>query len=205
MAELSGGIRGGNALSGDSLVGGEVARAEIDLITRAQRYDADALSEIYETYHPRIHHYFYAQLGDSHLAEDLASDVLLHVLEAIDRYRFRGPPFAAWVFRIARNRVIDHRRRLSRRPCVELQDGVPSHADGPQAIAEREMEHASVRAALHHLTEEQRQVIVLKFMEDLDNAAVAEVLGRSLGAVKSLQHRALVALRKVLEREGIQG
>lgn len=212
VAELSG-FRGEDLSSGQpaSPFGEAVAAApsaahvEADLILRAQRYDADALSEIYETYYPRVYHYLYIQLSDSHLAEDLASDVLLQVLEAIDRYRFRGTPFAAWVFRIARNRVIDHHRRRSRRSHVELQDGIPSQNDGPQALAERSMEHASVRAAIERLTDEQRQVIVLKFVEELDNASVAQVLGRSLGAVKSLQHRALVAMRKVLEREDIRG
>ncbi len=204
MAELSG-VHGENGPVNEASATGGIrqAAAEMDLVARAQRYDADALSEIYETYYPRVHHYLCVQLSDGFLAEDLTSDVMLQVLEALDRYHFRGTPFAAWVFRIARNRLIDHHRRRSRRPQVELRDTLPSQADGPYARAERSMEYASVRAALGGLTEEQRQVIVLKFMEDLDNAAVAQVLGRSLGAVKSLQHRALVAMRKTLEREGI--
>ncbi|HWO94444.1 MAG TPA: sigma-70 family RNA polymerase sigma factor [Dehalococcoidia bacterium] len=179
--------------------------SEADLIARAQAYDADALSTIYETYYPRLYNYCRLQLGDAHLAEDVTSDVLLQVLEALREYRFRGTPFAAWVFRIARNRLIDHHRRSNRRPQVELSDVLPSQSDGPPAITERAQEYESVRAAIGHLTEEQRQVIILKFVEDLDNSAIAQVLGRSLGAVKSLQHRALVSLRKVLEREGLGG
>ena len=186
------------ALGQDAAVSSEAA-----LIARAQQYDAEALSELYETFYPRVYHYFSIQMGDAFLAEDMASDVMLQVLESIEKYRIQGSPFAAWVFRIARNRLIDHQRRKARRPHVELEDNLPSLGDGPQTIAERSMEQASVRAALGHLTDEQRQVIVLKFMEGLDNATVATVLGRSLGAVKSLQHRALGAMRKVLEREGL--
>ena len=179
--------------------------AEADLIARAQEYDADALSEIYESFFPRISQFIRLQLGDVHLAEDMASDVLLTVLESLERYRVRGAPFSAWVFRIARNRVIDHHRRQSRRPQVELADTLASTADGPPVIAERSMEHASVRAAMVDLTEDQRQVILLKFIQGMDNTAVAAVLGRSIGSVKSLQHRALVTMRRVLEREGIAG
>lgn len=177
--------------------------AEVDLIARAQRYDAEALSEIYQAYFPRIYQYCYLQLSNAHVAEDVASDVMLHVLEAIDRYSYRGTPFAAWVFRIARNRVIDHHRRSSRRPQAELTDTLPSAAEGPLQLVERGQEYSAVRAAIDRLTEEQRQVIVLKFIEELDNNAIAVVLGRSLGAVKSLQHRALVAMRKTLQRDGV--
>lgn len=193
-----------SSLPGALVQGVDGAASEAALIARAQQYESDALSEIYETFYPRVQHYFSIQLGDTHLAEDMASDVLLQVLESIERYRIQGSPFAAWVFRIARNRLIDHQRRKARRPQVGLEEDLPSRNDGPQALAERSMEHASVRAALNHLTEEQRQVIVLKFIEDMDNASVASILGRSLGAVKSLQHRALGTMRKVLEREEIR-
>lgn len=200
MSELRS-LRRGEVLEGARAP--DAARVEADLITRAQRYDAQALTEIYEAYFPRIYQYCALQIRDAHLAEDLASDVMLQVIEAIDRYRYRGTPFAAWVFRIARNRIIDHHRRSSRRPQTELQESLPSQADGPPQLAERDHEYSSVRAAIDKLTEEQRQVIVLKFVEEMDNSAIAQVLGRSLGAVKSLQHRALVAMRKTLEREGI--
>lgn len=205
VAELNS-FRDGDASFDRALTAANPAlTAEANLIARAQQYDADALSEIYESFYPRIYQYFYAQLSDAPLAEDFASDVMLQVVESIDRYHFRGTPLAAWVFRIARNRVVDHHRRRSRRPQIALEDSLPSQADGPYALVERSVEHASVRAAMGGLTEEQRQVIILKFVEELDNASVAEALGRSLGAVKSLQHRALVAMRKVLEQEGVGG
>jgi RNA polymerase sigma-70 factor, ECF subfamily len=171
---------------------------EIELVRRAQRYDADALGRIYEIYFPKIYQYAYLQLSDAHLAEDVASGVLLQVVESIDRYHYRGTPFGAWVFRIARNRIIDMHRRKKRRQHVELHESIPTDYGAPHYETERVLEQEQVRGALEHLTGDQRQVVLLKFGEGLDNQAIAAVIGRSEGAVKSLQHRALVALRKSL-------
>jgi len=130
--------------------------------------------------------------------------VLLRVLERLQDYRFRGLPVAAWVFRIARNYIIDQHRRRQRRPQVPLFDGIPNADDNPHALAERALAQRELHLAIRDLTEEQRQVIILKFIEGMDNASVARVVGRSEGAVKSLQHRALVALRKMLSPEGTE-
>jgi RNA polymerase sigma-70 factor (ECF subfamily) len=157
---------------------------------------------LYQQFYPKLYNYAYIQLGDVQQAEDLTSEVLLRMLESIKRYSFRGLPFSAWVFRIARNCIIDLHRRRKRRPEVTLFDGIPDTEDSPPLAAERSMTRAEIRRALVHLTEEQRQVIILKFIQGMDNATVARVLGRSQGAVKSLQHRALVSLKKILSREG---
>jgi RNA polymerase sigma-70 factor (ECF subfamily) len=134
-------------------------------------------------------------------AEDIASEVMLKVLEALPSYRFRGIPFSAWVFRIARNCLIDHHRRRKRRAEVGL-DAAAAAPDkhNPQALAEVAFSRDELRRALLYLTEEQRQVIILKFIHGLDNKSVAKILGRSEGAIKSLQHRALQALRRHLVR-----
>ena len=171
---------------------------ELELVRRAQRYEADALGRIYEIYFPKIYQYAYLQLSDAQLAEDIASGVLLQVVESIDRFHYRGTPFGAWVFRIARNRIIDLHRRKKRRQHVELHEGIPTDYGAPHQETERVLEHERVRGALDYLTDDQRQVVLLKFAEGLDNQAIAAVIGRSEGAVKSLQHRALVALRKNL-------
>jgi RNA polymerase sigma-70 factor, ECF subfamily len=171
---------------------------ELELVRRAQRYEADALGRIYEIYFPKIYQYAYLQLSDAQLAEDIASGVLLQVVESIDRFHYRGTPFGAWVFRIARNRIIDLHRRKKRRQHVELHEGIPTDYGAPHHETERVLEHERVRGALDYLTDDQRQVVLLKFAEGLDNQAIASVIGRSEGAVKSLQHRALVALRKNL-------
>ncbi len=179
-------------------------RREEELIRRAQEFDQEALGWLYELFYPKVYNYAYLQLGDVQQAEDLASEVLLRVLESLKGYRFRGVPLTAWVFRIARNYLIDLHRRRQRRPQVSLYEGIPSTTDSPQAVAERSVAQDELRLALTGLTEEQRQVIILKFVEGMDNASVARVVGRSQGAVKSLQHRALVSLRKILSSEEVE-
>jgi RNA polymerase sigma-70 factor (ECF subfamily) len=179
-------------------------RREEELIRRAQGFDQEALGWLYELFYPKLYNYAYLQLGDVHQAEDLASEVLLRVLESLKGYRFRGVPLAAWVFRIARNYLIDLSRRRQRRPQVGLYEGIPSAEDSPQVAAERAVAQDELRLALTRLTEEQRQVIILKFVEGMDNTSVARVLGRSQGAVKSLQHRALVSLRKILTSQEVE-
>lgn len=174
---------------------------EWELVRRAQAYEEEAIRALYETYYPKIYNYSFMQLGDVHTAEDLASDVMLKMIESINSYKFRGLPFGAWVFRIARNRLIDLHRRRKRRGEVDLSETLSTALANPQALAERALERGQLQIALKHLTDEQRQVIVLKFIEGYDNRSVGKIMGRSEGAIKSLQHRALGALRRILHHE----
>jgi len=187
----------------------EAARAEAstevlrewDLVRQAQNYDEAALQALYQTYYPKIYNYAFMQLGDVQAAEDLASDVMLKLLESLKSYQFKGLPFGAWVFRIARNRLIDLHRRRRRRGEVDLSETLSSTLASPQSLAERALERGQLQVALKHLTDEQRQVIVLKFIEGFDNRSVGRIMGRREGAIKSLQHRALASLRRVLYQE----
>jgi RNA polymerase sigma-70 factor (ECF subfamily) len=163
--------------------------------------DEGALASIYTSYYPRIYNYAFLQLGDIQAAEDLASEVMLKVLGSIHRYRPKGPPFSAWVFRIARNKLIDLHRRRKRRGEVDLREPPVDTRMGPQDLAERALDRGQIQIALKYLTESQRQVIVLKFIEGFDNLSIARILGRSEGAVKSLQHRALNSLRSIMSEE----
>jgi RNA polymerase sigma-70 factor (ECF subfamily) len=174
---------------------------EWELVRRAQGYDEEAIRALYETYYPKIYNYSFMQLGDVHSAEDLASDVMLKMIESVHSFKFRGLPFGAWVFRIARNRLIDLHRRRKRRGEVDLSETLSTALANPQALAERALERGQLQVALKHLTDEQRQVIVLKFIEGFDNRSVGKIMGRSEGAIKSLQHRALGALRRILRHE----
>jgi RNA polymerase sigma-70 factor (ECF subfamily) len=177
------------------------ANAEWDLVRRAQEYDESALEALYQTYYPKIYNYAFLQMGDVHASEDLAADVMLKMLESIKSYQFRGLPFGAWVFRIARNRLIDLHRRRRRRGEVDLSETLVSSLASPQALAEQAIERGQIQIALKHLTDEQRQVIVLKFIEGFDNRSAGRVMNRSEGAIKSLQHRAIGSLRRVLYQE----
>jgi RNA polymerase sigma-70 factor, ECF subfamily len=175
--------------------------AEWDIVRRAQEYDEPAVAALYEKYYPKIYNYAFMQMGDAQASEDLASDVMLKMIESIQKYTFRGLPFGAWVFRIARNRLIDLHRRRRRRGEVDLSGSLSSALASPQALAERALERGQIQVALKHLTDEQRQVIVLKFIQGFDNRSIGQIMGRSEGAIKSLQHRALGALRRLLYQE----
>ena len=175
--------------------------AEWDIVRRAQEYDEPAVEALYQKYYPKIYNYAFMQMGDAQAAEDLASDVMLKMIESMHKYTFRGLPFGAWVFRIARNRLIDLHRRRRRRGEVDLSGTLSSALASPQVLAERALERGQIQVALKHLTDEQRQVIVLKFIQGFDNRSIGKIMGRSEGAIKSLQHRALGALRRLLYQE----
>jgi len=175
---------------------------EWELVQRAQALEESALADLYSTYYPRVYNYAFLQLGDIQAAEDLASEVMLKVLESIRKYRFRGTPFSAWVFRIARNKLIDLHRRRKRHGEVDLTEPLAAVQISPEVLAERALDRGQLHLALKYLTDEQRQVIVLKFIEGFDNASIARILRRSEGAVKSLQHRALNSLRRIMSGEG---
>lgn len=174
---------------------------DIDLVRQAQAYEEDALSALFDIYYPKLYNYGLLQLRDAQAAEDLASDVMLRVLESIPRYQPRGVPFSAWVFRIARNRLVDIRRRSHRRREVGLAESLitASSIGSPHATVERALDFGEVCFALAQLTEAQEQVIVLRFLKDLDVATVARTIGRSESAVKSIQFRALTALRRIMQ------
>ncbi len=158
------------------------------MIKRAQAFDEGAISFIFDNYYPRVYNYGLIQVRDVQAAEDLASDVMLRVLEAIPRYRARGVPLSAWIFRIARNRLVDIRRNRTRRREVGLEDSQIAAPGSPHASVERALNYGQVCTALEKLTE-----------VHFDVATVARILGRSESAIKSLQFRALASLRRILQ------
>lgn len=181
----------------------EIAAAVDDqVLDGASALDEGALASLHASYYPRIYNYAFLQLGDMQAAEDLASEVMMKVLESVTKYRPTGAPFSAWVFRIARNRLIDLHRQRKRRGQPDLQQPPIDTQIGPDALAEMALDRGQLQIALKYLTESERQVIVLRFIEGFDNASVADILGRSEGAVKSLQHRALQSLRRILSEDG---
>ncbi len=171
---------------------------ESDLIRRAQDYDSSAFAEIYERYYQGIHNYIYYRVSDDCLAEDLTAEVFLKAMEAIESFTFRGVPLSAWLYRIANNLVIDHFRRQPRHGSVPLEETQVSTRDNPLDVLEHGLTRQSLQRALGELTEEQQQVVILKFVDGLSNNEVAQALGKSEGAIKSLQHRALSSLGRLL-------
>jgi RNA polymerase sigma-70 factor, ECF subfamily len=177
------------------------SKDESQLIQRAQQHDSAAFGEIYHRYAQSIFQYFYYRTGETRIAEDLTAEVFLRALESIEAYQDRGFPLGAWLFRIAHARLIDHWRRMQRHPQVELADDqMETHArveePSGDVLADREL-----LVALRQLTDDQYQVLALRFVQDLDNATIATILGKTEGAVKSLQHRALASLARLLGRQ----
>jgi RNA polymerase sigma-70 factor (ECF subfamily) len=174
---------------------------EVKLIQQAKQGDPAAFAEIYEQCQPAIYRYIFYQVGDAASAEDLTSEVFVRLVDKIDRFTYRGRPLLAWLYTIARNLVTDHRRRVKLSQPLELEKQLIADTVDVEETIEDKLAHRRVSAAIARLTEEQRQVILLRFVEGLDNDSTALILGKSVNAVKALQHRALAALRRILERD----
>ena len=167
------------------------------LVERAQVGDGEALEELYVIHFDRIYSYLHLNVGNRHDAEDLTTQTFLKMLEAIGRFRWQAVPFSAWLFRIAHNLAIDHFRARRR---VQSEDEVPEPPGQEESSAEEQamdsIGQAGMLALIERLSAEQRQVLTLKFLFGFANAEVAGILGKTEGAVKSLQHRALASLQK---------
>ncbi|MFQ6057389.1 MAG: sigma-70 family RNA polymerase sigma factor [Anaerolineae bacterium] len=172
------------------------------LLERAREYDPVALGQIYDQYSVKIYNYIYYRLGDARLAEDLTADVFLKMLEAVKASAAWKISLSGWLYRIAHNLVIDYFRRQPRREALPLDERLIAAQNSPAIGLESVLAQQRLRAAISRLTEDQQQVIILKFVEDMSNAEVAEILGKSEGAVKALQHRALAALRRIMGEGG---
>ncbi|MBI5879636.1 MAG: sigma-70 family RNA polymerase sigma factor [Chloroflexi bacterium] len=170
------------------------------LVRRAVRRDADAFAELYDLYIDRIFKYVYYKVGLVPVAEDLTSQVFLKAWERIGDYQPTERPFAAWLYRIAHNLIVDHyRTRRAEAPLDELplaDERMPSFDDWAELHLTRER----LQRAIARLTDDQQQVIILKFLEGYGTEQVGEILGKDKGAVRALQFRALNALQRLLRQ-----
>ena len=168
---------------------------------QARAYDTDALGELYDQYAPLIYAYLYRRVHDAQLAEDLTSEAFVRVLQAIQSEQFWHTSFRGWLYRIAHNLLVDHYRKQPPVPMLALDEQlVAAQGDPDSALAEK-LSHQRLLAAISHLTPDQQHVLVLRFGEQLAAREVAEVMGKSVGAVEVLQHRALTALRRIIKEE----
>jgi RNA polymerase sigma-70 factor (ECF subfamily) len=171
-----------------------------DLVRRIRANDARAFDELYARYSPRVLGYLLRRLnGKKEDAEDLTADVFTRVYEKIDTFQPQGAPLSAWVLRIAHNRLIDSARRRSGPGQVTL-DAAPEIAAGPAfAGLDQGVALEQLKGGLEGLTAEQRQVVVLRFLEGMSLAETAEIVGRNVDAVKKLQARGLASLRRRID------
>ena len=171
------------------------------LVDRAQQGDRAALEELYLIHFDRIYSYLHMSVGNKHDAEDLTTQTFLKMLESIGRFRWQSAPFSAWLFRIAHNLAMDHFRANRRwQPEEEVPEPDADESTSAEAGALESSGRKSMLELIDDLSHEQQQVLTLKFVFNFANAEAATILGKTEGAIKSLQHRALVSLQKQLER-----
>lgn len=167
--------------------------------------DKDAFGELYERYVKKIYNYIYYRTGNQHDAEDLTARVFFRAMSHIENYTERGVPFQAWLYRIAHNLVANWHRDRGRRKIIPLDDFVISglRSDAPDKHAEDEEEREMLLKAIRRLPEDRQQLLILKFIEHLSNVEIGEIMGRTEGAIKSLYHRTLIALRDEMQMQEI--
>lgn len=174
------------------------------LVLAAQRGDEQAVGELYDAYVDRIYRYIYCRVSTPEIAQDLTSEVFLRMVEGLPGYQYRELPLIAWLYRIAHARIIDHYRRSRHTANDEdieaLNLGTESDFDSALMTKYHQQQ---VRAALGLLTDEQQQVIILRFVEGHSLQKTAELLGKTIGAIKVMQHRALQSLNRVLTEQGV--
>lgn len=182
-----------------------IADAQITaLLPRCQRGEAAAVEQLYDLYADRIYRYLLARTGDPDAAADLSTEVFVRMIGHLGRFRLNSArpaaSFSAWLYRIAGNLATDHLRTRRRRIETGLEAAVtvPAANPGPGRVVEKREELARLSEAINALSEEQRTVVIAKFGEEMSNAEIAAVLGKTEGAVKSLQHRALRTLGRLL-------
>lgn len=176
-----------------------MAELKSNWLAEARQLKVEALGAIYDAYHAELYRYAYRLLGSEQDAEDLVGEAFYRFLRALSAGGGPRDHLRAYLYRVVHNLAVDrHRRGHDRRLNAPEERAVLAAEDNPAAEAENAIQQGQARAALWRLTPEQRQVIVLKFFQGLNNEEVAEVLNKPVGAVKSLQHRALNTLRRIL-------
>lgn len=197
-----------NSRAGTFVTGGEaIALSDLTekvLLEGAAIFDERALGELYDRYEARIYSYIYRRTGNESLAEDLTAQVFLKMLEAIRGDKAWHSSFSGWLYRIAHNAVIDYYRQRDRQQQVSLEDTLTTTASdhNPVVMAEASLDAERLRIAISRLTEEQAEVITLRFLEGYSISEVAEMLDKTEGSIKALQYRAVTSLRQLLQHEG---
>jgi len=170
------------------------------LVDRAKQGDANAFGQIFDRFQPEIVRYLTHRTSNAEVAEDLAQQVFLKAWQAIPRYEHRGAPFRAWLYRMAHNQMVDHFR--ARRITVDVADiELPQEPEAENFVLRQEL-HAELKAALERLSEDHRQVLVLRFLMEKSAREIGDIMGRKEVTVRGLQMRALQALRAEIETMG---
>jgi len=168
------------------------------LVAAAKAGDPEAFGSLFDVYYGPVYRYVASRVGRPSDAEDLAQLVFVKVLESLPRYEQRGVPFGGWLFRLARNVVIDHVRTRREHVTLDVIGEKSTDDQGPDELAVLRQEMDSIAHALRRLTPEQREAVELRFFAGLSAKEAAEAMGRQEGTVRGLQFRAIAALRREL-------
>ena len=175
----------------------------VALVSRAVARDQAAFAELYDLYLDRVYRYVYYRTGNRTDAEDLTEQVFVQGWAAIDRFRWQGKPFIAWLYTVAHNVIVDWRRRRTR--CASLDDSdnpIEVECTRARMAMSQWIDADLVADAITNLTPEQQQVITLKFLDGFDTQQIADIMGKREGTIRALQLRGLQSLRRHLERQG---
>ncbi len=167
-------------------------------IGKAQQGDQAAVAQLYQMHAQQIFRYIAYRVPTQADAEDLTAEVFIKMIEGLPSYQVTGAPFESWLYRIAAARIADFHRRDRRRPQTELTETLSTNDPSPEEQLHHQQEIAYLRQAVSSLGHEQQTILVLRFIERKSHQEVAELLGKTVSAVKSIQHRALVQLAAYL-------
>lgn len=183
----------------------EFTSQEVLIVKKAISGDVEAFASLYDAYVDDVYRFMLHRVGHEQTAEDLTSQVFLKAWDNLGRYKVRGLPFGAWLFQIARNSVIDYYR--TRKETLPLEPNAVMEPDPMMNVArevEKRLEGEWLRTILHKLTHEQREVLILKFINGLKTKEIAQVMGKGQGAIRALQMRALHALADIIGKDDEQ-
>jgi len=173
------------------------------LLVERAKSDLEAFGLLYEKYVKKIYNYVYYRTSNHYDAEDLTAKTFHRALKHIPRYQQRGLPFSAWLYRIAHNLVANWHRDQNRRKVIALDELLLYHQgkQSPEGLVEEDEERRVLLRGIRRLPADRQQLLILKHVEGMTNKEAGEIMGRSEGAIKSLYHRTLVALRKEMLSE----
>ncbi len=195
-------MRGSRSAKGSGSTSSRQRDDESRLIQRAKHGDKQAIGELYRRHVDVVYRYIWARVRDTLIAEDLTAQVFLKALEGLPTYEPSSKPFVAWLYRIAYARVVDYWRQQERRTEVPLDDTLLAHESRPDDLLNAEADWSMAIDLLARLTDDQQDVLILRFIGEMSLAEVAETLNKTVGATKAIQHRALASLARLLESQG---
>ncbi len=169
-----------------------------EVVERARSGSPEAIGSLYTSFSPQIYRFLYFRTGDPQLAEDMTGDVFLKMVQALPDYHLEGIPFQAWLYQIARNQAIDYYRRVRSHPVVEIDENLDWEPDDLEATIDFHFSCRELADGLAKLDETYRDVLLLRFIEEMPIAETAQALHKTIDAVKALQRRGLTALRSAI-------